>query len=131
MYFITYGIPPSIYSIKDFHNKADFEPTLQTEFDHISLKTKPILTRFGLTYGELKFDEKSFFKTSLRYTAYWHYKPTKANDAASAGVHTGEKIINLGTIHENHLKCDIFVGSVVNGIRQTLLYCFVLSKPPG
>ena len=133
-YFITYEVPAGNYSIEDFvktvYKKGDHEPTLQTEFDHISMKTTLNLTRFGLTYGELKFDEKFFFKTSLGYTAYRHYKPTKANDAESPGVYTGEKIINLGTIDENHLKCDIIVGSVVNGIRQPLLYCFVLSKPP-
>ena len=131
---MSFEIPPGIYSIKHLvytvYNKGDLELTIQTVFDGISMKTKLVLTRFGLTYGELKFDEKPVFTTSLGYTAYWQYKPTNANGADSPGVIAGEKVINLGTIDENHLKCDIIVGSVVNGITQPLLYCFVLSKPP-
>ena len=29
-----------------------------------------------------------------------------------------------------HLKCDVFNGSVVNGLRQPHLYSFVLDEPP-
>ena len=127
-YFITYEVPAGNYSIEDFVNtvykKGDHEPTLQTEFDHISMKTKLVLTRFGLTYGELKFDEKPVLTTSLGYTAYWQYKPTKADGAGSPGVIAGEKVINLSTIDGNHLKCDFIVGSVVSAIRQ--LFCTVL-----
>ena len=30
-----------------------------------------------------------------------------------------------------HLKCDIIDGSVINGIRQPILYSFILNKKPG
>ena len=29
------------------------------------------------------------------------------------------------------MKCDAFGGSLLNGVRQTILYNFVLDKPPG
>ena len=29
------------------------------------------------------------------------------------------------------MKCDIIDGSVLNGVRQTILYSFVLDKLPG
>ena len=29
------------------------------------------------------------------------------------------------------MKCDVTDGSVVNGLRQTILYSFVLDKKPG
>ena len=29
------------------------------------------------------------------------------------------------------MKCDVIEGSVVNGLRQTILFCFVLDKPFG
>ena len=50
------------------------------------MKTKLSLTRLGITYGELKFDEKSIFKTSFGFTNYWQYKPTEADDVDSLGV---------------------------------------------
>ena len=42
---------------------GDQEGTIQIENDGISMKTKPLLTQFGLTFGTLRIDEKSFFKT--------------------------------------------------------------------
>ena len=63
--------------VNTVYNKGDHEPTLQINFDDISMKTKLLLTRVGLTYGELKFDEKSFFKTSLGYTAFGIINPLK------------------------------------------------------
>ena len=29
------------------------------------------------------------------------------------------------------MKCDVFEGSVVNGLRQPVLYIFISDKPPG
>ena len=60
--FITYGLPPGIYSIEDFANAiytmGDHEGTLQIEYDDISMKTRLILTRFKGTFG--RFDENPF-----------------------------------------------------------------------
>ena len=30
-----------------------------------------------------------------------------------------------------HLKCDIFYSSVVNGVRESILFSFVVDKKPG
>ena len=32
---------------------------------------------------------------------------------------------------KTHLKCDLFDGSIVDGIRQLILFCSVLNKPVG
>ena len=95
------------------------------------MKTKLILIRFGLTSGTLRFDEKSLFSTLLGFTPYWDYKHTNAIHADSPGVYTSAKILNLNTINKIHLKCDVIDGSLVNGIRQPLLFSFVLGKKPG
>ena len=42
---------------------GDRDGTLKADYDAISMKTKPILTRFGGTFGTLTFDEKSFLDT--------------------------------------------------------------------
>ena len=39
---------------------GDHKGTLRLENDDISMRTKPILTHFGATFGTLRFDEKPF-----------------------------------------------------------------------
>ena len=62
----------------------------------------------------------------------WDYKPTNAIHADSPGVYTSDKIIlNLNTINKIHLKCDCIDGSIQDGVKQPILFSFVLDKPPG
>ena len=42
-----------------------------------------------------------------------------------------KKIVHLGSTNKLHLKCDVIDGSVVDGVRQPILYSFVLDKKPG
>ena len=65
----------------------------------------------------------------MGFTPYWDYKPTNAIHADSSGVCTSEKILNLCTIDKIHIKCDVIDGSHVNGIREPILFSFVLNKP--
>ena len=39
--------------------------------------------------------------------------------------------MNLGSTNKIPLKCDCVDSSVVNGIREAILYSFVLDKLPG
>ena len=48
-----------------------------------------------------------------------------------AGSYKSDKPINITGIDKIHLKCDCIKGSIVNGIRETILFSFVLSSPPG
>ena len=101
--------------------------TIQIEYDDISMKTKIILKYIGerkmFVLGTLRFDKRSFFHTLLGFAPYWDYKPP--------GIYTSDKILNLNTVNKLHLKCDVIDGSVVDGIRQPILYSFVLDKPSG
>ena len=127
-HFITYELPPGIYSYQDIldtiHTFGSHMETIQVEYDDISMKTKFILKYIGgqkmLVLGTLIFNEKSFFHTLLGFIPYWDYK--------SPGVYTSDKILNLNTINKIHLKCDVIDGSVVDGVRQPILYSFVLDK---
>ena len=62
--FITYDLSPGIYTITDIseavHLLGDHEGTIKLEYDGNTMKTKLILTRFGSTFGTLRFDERSF-----------------------------------------------------------------------
>ena len=37
----------------------------------------------------------------------------------------------ITTTDKVHLKCDCVDGSMVNGLREQILFSFVLSAPPG
>ena len=38
---------------------------------------------------------------------------------------------DLSLMNKFHLKCDCIDGSVLNGVRQSLIYSFVLNQPSG
>ena len=68
--------------------------------------------------------------TFLGFTPYWYYKSTNAFHADNSGVHTSAKILSLSTIDKIHLKCDVINGSIQNGLKQPILFSFVLDKKP-
>ena len=74
-------------------------------------------------------DEGYFFNTLLRFTPFWDYKPTKTIHFDKAAVYNSDKILNLSIM--NKMKCDVIDNSVVNGIRESTLFSFILDKPPG
>ena len=48
-----------------------------------------------------------------------------------AGSYKSDRRINITGIDKVHLNCDCIQGSIVNGIREPILYSFALSSPPG
>ena len=138
--FITYELTPGIYTIQDIsdtiHTFSQDSEVIQLEYDHISMKTKIILkfkhsndSLYAL--GTLRFEERSFFHTLLGFEPYWDYKPTKSNRDGIPGVYTSNKILNLSSKNKIHLKCDCMDGSIQDGVRQPILFSFVLDKPSG
>ena len=127
--FITYKLESGIYTFKDI-SEALFNilqsdcpgdcNVIVIECDDIKMKTK-LDVKSGII--AIRFDEKSFFSTLLGFTPGWDYK--------HYNKYTSQKIVNLGSTNKIHLKCDCIDGSVVDGIRQPILYSFVLDKLPG
>ena len=139
-HFITYELSPGIYTIQDISDAiqtfSGHEETIELEYDDISMRTTIVLkfknekVKFAL--GTLRFDKQSFFHTLLGFSPYWDYKPNNSNHVLIPGVYPSDKIIlNLNTINKIHLKCNAIDGSVVNGIRQSILYSILLDKPSG
>ena len=127
--FVTYELDLGIYTFKDISealfNILQFEypglrNTIEIEYDDITMKTKMVV-RQGII--AIRFDDKSFFSTILGFTPGWDYK--------HYNKYTSQKVVNLGSTNKRHLKCDVIDGSVVNGIREPILYSFVLDKLPG
>ena len=71
----------------------------------------------------LRFGKKSFYSTILGFNHGWDYK--------HYNQHISQKNVNLSTSNKLHLKCDVINGSVVNGLRQPILYSFVSEKLSG
>ena len=127
--FITYELQPGIYTFKDI-SEALFN-ILQTEypgpsnvivieFDDITRKTK-LVVKNGIIV--MRFDEKSVFGTILHFNSGWAYKHYNKI--------INQKIVNLSSTNKIHLKCDVIDGSIWHGIRQPILFSFVLDKPSG
>ena len=48
-----------------------------------------------------------------------------------AGLYKSDRPINIKGIDEIHLKCDCTGGSIVNAVREPILFSFALSSPLG
>ena len=127
--FITYELEPGIYSYRELSEALFY--ILQSEYlqsnseilirlDDVTRKTELIVNSGNIA---IRFDEKSFFSTVLGFTAGWDYK--------HYNQYLSQKIVNLSITNKIHLKCDAIDGSVVDGVRQPILYSFVLDKPSG
>ena len=64
-----------------------------------------------------------FFCNVLGFTSGWDYKHYYK--------YISQNFLNLGSTNKIHLECDIIDGSIVNGLRQPIIYSFVLDKLPG
>ena len=122
-------LEPGIYTFKGF-SKALFnflQPeyalsnnSIDFELDDIVIQTK-LVVRSGII--AIRLNEKSFFSTILGFNYGWDYK--------HSNEYISRRIVNLSITNKTHLKADVIVGSVVNGIRQSILYSFVLDMPSG
>ena len=70
----------------------------------------------------LKFDEKPFFSIILGFTLNWDYE--------HYNNYISQKSINLSTMKKIFFKCEVIDGIVLNGLRQPILFSFILDKPP-
>ena len=63
---------------------------------------------------------KNFFYTILGFNHGWDYK--YYNEKIS------HKFVNPSTTNRIHLKCDAIDNSVVNGLKQLILYSILLDN---
>ena len=127
--FITHELEPGIYPFQDISdalfNILQLEypgpsNAIVIEFDDITMKTK-LVVRSGII--SLGFDENSFFSSVLGFTPGWGYKHYSG--------YTSQRIVKLSSTNKIHLKCDVIDDSIQGGIRQPILFRFVLDKPSG
>ena len=126
-----YSLDPGIYEVDDLNNTLKYvlPDNVKVSVTMDDIRLKPNLK----TNQTLIFTEKSFFSTILGFTQSRSY-PLDDIDGfyqIIAGLYKSDKPINITGIDKIHLKCDCIQGSIVNGIREPILYSFALSWPPG
>ena len=122
---------PGIYEVADLN--STLKPILP-DVVKVNITKDDIRLKSNLKINQtLIFTEKSFFYTILGFTQSQSY-PLDDIDGyyqLIAGSYKSDKPINITGIYKIHLKCDCIQESIVNGIREPILYSFALSSPPG
>ena len=127
----SYSLSPGIYEVIDLNNTLKFilpdNVKVNITIDDIRLKSNLKINQ------TLIFTERSFFYTILGFAQSRSY-PLDDIDShyqLIAGSYKSDKPINITGIDKVHLKCDCIQGSIVNGVREPILFSFALSSPPG
>ena len=125
-----YSLNPGIYEVVDLKNTLKHilpdNVKVNITIDDIRLKSNL------KTNQTLKFTKKSFFYTILGFTQSRSY-PLDDTDGfyqIIAGSYKSVRPINITGIDKIHLKSNCIQGSIVDGIREPILYSFALSSPP-
>ena len=126
-----YSIEPNIYNVVDL-NKTLKNILPDNVKINISKDEKKYKTDLE-TNQTLIFTKISFFYTILGFTQS-HQGPL--NDIEGfyqilPGSYKSDKPVNITGIDKVHRKCNVVDGSIVNGIREPILYSFALDQPPG
>ena len=125
------SLNPGIYEVVNLNDSLKYilldNVKINVTIDDVRLKSNL------KTNQTLIFTEKSFFYTILGFTRSRSYP---LDDIAGfyqliAGSYKSNRPINITGIDKILLKCDCIQGSIVNGIREPILYSFALSSPPG
>ena len=128
---IGYSLNPGIYETVELNNTLKH---LLPDNVKVNITIDDIRLKSNLKINQtLIFTEKSFFYTILGFTQSRSY-PLDDIDGfyqIIAGSYKSDKPINITGIDKIHLKCDCIQGSIVNGIREPILYSCALSSPPG
>ena len=127
----VYSLNPGVYEVADLNNTLKYilpdDVKVNVTIDDIRLKS-------NLKNNQtLIFTEKSFFYSLLGYTQS-HQGPLNEIEGfyqLLPGSYKGDKPINITEIDKVHSKCDCLQGSIVNGIREPILFSFALSSAPG
>ena len=126
-----YTVDPNIYEMSDLNNTLKY---ILPDNVKVTLSIDDIRLKSNLKINQtLIFTNKSFFYTILGFTQSHSYPLDDIEGFYQIlpGSYEGNRPINITSIDKVHLKCDCIQGSIVNGIREPILYSFALSSPPG
>ena len=126
-----YSIEPNIYNVVDLNKTLKNNLPNNVKID-ITIDERKYKTDLKINQT-LIFTKKSFFYTILGFTQSRSYplEDIEGFYQLIAGSYKSDKPINITGIDKVHLKCNVVDGSIVNGIREPILYSFTLDQPPG
>ena len=126
-----YSLNPGIYEVIDLNNALKY---ILPDNVKVNVTIADIRLKSNLKINQtLIFTEKSFFYTILGFSQSRSYPLDDIEGFCQLikGSYKSDKPINITGIDKIHLKCDCIQRSIVNGIREPILYSFALSSPPG
>ena len=126
-----YSIEPNIYNVVDLNKTLKNILPNNIKID-ITIDERKYKTDLKINQT-LIFTNKSFFYTILGFTQS-HFYPLDDLEGfyqLIAGLYKSDRPINITGIDKVHLKCDCIDGSIVNGVREPILYSLALDQPPG
>ena len=126
-----YSIEPNIYTVVDLNKtlKNILHDNLKI---NVSIDERKYKTDLKINQT-LIFTNKSFFYTILGFTQSHSYPLDDIEGFYQLipGSYKSDKPINITGIDKVPLKCNVVDGSIVNGVREHILYLFELDQPPG
>ena len=127
---IGYTLPPGVYEITDNNLmlKSLLPKGVKGNFTVVDIRLKSNLT----TNKTIRFTRNFFFYKSLIFPKSHLVEVGDIDGFVKliTGTYESERPINITRNYKTHLKCDCFNGSIVNGVRERILYSFALSSPP-
>ena len=126
-----YSLDPGIYKVDDLNNTLKY---ILPDVVKVNITIDDIRLKSNLKINQtLMFTEKSFFYTILGFTQSRSYPLDDIDGFYQwiAGSYKSDRPINITGSEKVHLKCDCIQGSIINGVRESILYSFALSSPPG
>ena len=130
---IEIKLQPGIYELSDLNTAI--QQKLQYYQDHREYKINGLNTEGAL---HINIEADTISMKSVLTTSNPIYFNSKLNELLGftnkeypEGTHTSEKPVMITTTDKVHLKCDCVDGSIVNGIREQILFSFNLNAPPG
>ena len=128
---MSFSIEPNVYNVVDLNRTLKNILPDNVKMD-ITIDERKYKTDLKINQT-LIFTNKSFFYTILGFTQSHSYPLDNIEGFYQliAGLYKSERPINITGIDKVHLKCDCIDGSIMNGIREPILYSFSLDQPPG
>ena len=128
---LGFSLNPGIFEVVDLNNSSK---QILPQNVKVSVTKDDVRLKSNLKINQTKiFTEKSFICTILGFTRSHSYPLDDIEGFSQliAGSCKSDKPINITRIDKNHLKCDCIQGSIVNGVREPILYSFALSSSLG
>ena len=126
-----YTLVPGVYEVTDinFMLKSLLPKEVQVNITIDDVRLKSNLS----TNKTIRFTKKSFFYVILGST---QSNSGELGDIPGftqliPGSYKSDTSINITGFDKVHLICDCINGSIVNGVREPILFSFALSSPPG